>query len=71
MTWKFHIMLFYALLDLLTIQSSIHDGNTAYKHSNEVVIFTLFSLGVCPNVPLSHNNNVQTAIRSPNTLSVA
>jgi hypothetical protein len=50
MTWKFLIMLYHALLDLLTIQSSRYDGNTAYKHSDEFVIFTLFSLGECPIV---------------------
>jgi len=60
MTWKFHIMSFYALLDLVTIQSSIHDGNTAYKHSNEVVIFTLFSLGVCPVVTQQECTNSNT-----------
>jgi len=38
-------MLYQALLDLLTIQSSRHDGNTTNKHSDDVVIFTIFSLG--------------------------
>ena len=62
MTWKFLIKLCQALLDLLTIQSSRHDGNTAYKHSNEVAIFTLFSLGVCPVVTQQEcaNSNTQS-----------
>jgi hypothetical protein len=60
MTWKFLIMLFYALLDLTTIQSPRHDGNTAYKHSDEVVIFTVFSLGVCPFVTQRECTNTNT-----------
>ena len=50
MTRKFHSMLFYALPYLLTIQSSRHDGNKAYKHSDEMVTFTIFFLGVCKMV---------------------
>jgi len=62
MTWKFLIMLCQALLDLLTIQSSRYDGNTAYNHSDEMVIFTIFSLGECPIVTQQEctNSNKQS-----------
>jgi hypothetical protein len=54
------MLLIHTLLDLLTIQTSRHDGNTAYKHNNEVTIFAIFYFGVCPIIIQQESTNSDT-----------